>query len=87
MYFLCTATLVVCNKCVISAFVDLRSTTHSVTDLSQPTKRFLRRLLLSSPGFYHGTLIVPSYHRNYPDKYKMFFFMFIGPSIIVIVEE
>ena len=56
MYFLFTVTLVVCNKCVISALADLKSTTHSVIDLSQPTTRILRRLLLSSPGFYHRTL-------------------------------
>jgi membrane-associated HD superfamily phosphohydrolase len=56
-YFLCTVTLVVCNKCVISALVDLISTTHSVIELSQPTTRFLRQLLLSSSGLYHRTLI------------------------------
>jgi len=72
MYFMCTATLVMCNKCVISALVDLKSTIHSVIDLSQTTMRFLRQLLLSSPGFYHGTLIVHSYHRNYLEKHKTF---------------
>jgi hypothetical protein len=72
-YFLCTLTLVVCNKCVINALVDLKSTTHSVIDLSQSTTRFLRRLFINLPGFYHRTLTVPSYHRIYPHKYKNVF--------------